>query len=83
MLSSPINKALDLQKCVGCLQNYTRINGCYLTQCVYTGYIDSWILSSLYILPYSAKRWQGKFANQSFQSFDEENVGKFKLLALN
>ena len=23
---------------------------CYLMQCVYTGYIDSWILSSLYIL---------------------------------
>ena len=32
---------------------------------------------------YSAKRWWGKtLANQSFQSFGEENVGKFKLLVL-
>ena len=50
MLSSPINEVLDLQKCVDCLRNYTRMYGCYLTQCVYTGYIDSWILPSLYVL---------------------------------
>ena len=32
-------------------------------------------------IPYKAKQWQGKtLANQSFQSFGEENVGKFKLL---
>ena len=34
VLSSPINKVLDLQKCVDCLRNYIRMYGCYLTQCV-------------------------------------------------
>ena len=34
VLSSPINKLLDLRKCVDCLRNYTRMYGCYLTQCV-------------------------------------------------
>ena len=34
VLSSPINKVLDLRKCVDCLQNYTRMYGCYLMQCV-------------------------------------------------
>ena len=34
-------------------------------------------------ISYSAKQWWGKtLANQSFQSFGEENVGKFKFLAL-
>ena len=32
-LSSPINKVLDLRKCVDCLRNYTRMYGCYLMQC--------------------------------------------------
>ena len=32
-------------------------------------------------IPYSAERWWGKtLANQSFQSFGEENIGEFKLL---
>ena len=34
VLSSPINKVLDLQKCIDCLRNYARMYGCYLTQCV-------------------------------------------------
>ena len=48
VLSSPINKLLDLRKCVDCLRNYTRMYGRYLTQCVL--YSGSWILSPLYIL---------------------------------
>ena len=47
VLSSPIIKVLELWKCVDYLRNYTRIYGCYLTQCVYKRYIDSWILSSI------------------------------------
>ena len=32
------------------------------------------------LIPYSAKCWQGKtLANLSFQSFGEENVGKFTI----
>ena len=35
-------------------------------------------------IPYSAKRLHGKtLANPSFQSFGEENIGEFKLLAFN
>ena len=34
-----------------------------------------------HLIPYSAKRWLRKtLVNQSFQSFGEENVGKFNLL---
>ena len=40
-------------------------------------------LSSMLMInvPYSGKQWQGKtLANQSFQSFGEENIGEFNLL---
>ena len=39
MLSSPINKLLDLRKCVDCLRNYTRMYGRYLTQCFIQGIV--------------------------------------------
>ena len=51
LLSSPINKVLDLQKCVDCLQNYTRMYGCYLTQCVlYRVYWQLDTLLPIYII---------------------------------
>ena len=41
------------------------------------------ISAKLTKIPYSAKLWQDKtLANQSFQSFGEENVGKFTLATL-
>ena len=48
VLSSPINKALDLQNCVDCLRNYTRMYRCYLTQCVL--YRVYWQLDTLLLI---------------------------------
>ena len=42
VLLLPINKVLDLRKCVDCLWNYTRMYGCYLTQCL-VGYSPPYI----------------------------------------
>ena len=60
VLSSPINKVLDLQKCIDCLQNYTRMYGCYLTQSVLysvrilaVGYSPSSIYYILLVLIYA------------------------------
>ena len=51
VLSSPINKLLDLQKCVDCLRNNARMYGCYLTQCVlYRVYWQLDTLLPLYIM---------------------------------
>ena len=54
VLSSPINKLLDLRKCVDCLRNYTRMYGRYLTQCfiqgiVAVGYSPPYIYIYIYI----------------------------------
>ena len=52
---SSINKVLDLQKCVDCLRNYTRMYGCYLMQCVsYRVYrkLDTLLPVYLYIYIY-------------------------------
>ena len=37
VLLSPINKVLDLRKCVDCLRNYTRMYRHYLMQCFIQG----------------------------------------------